>query len=66
MEGDEFIVVCHEAKARTYVKPNALLDSINSGLYSGPPFRMDVRTNVPPEELRELPKHTSVYFVRED
>ena len=66
LTGAELVVASVGTKASTYVKLNALLDAANGGLYSGQPFTMNVRTDLPKEELNALPARISVHFVREE
>ena len=42
------------AQAKTYVRANALLDSVNSSMFFGDPFTLVIRDEVPPEEERAL------------
>jgi serine/threonine protein kinase len=66
LEGMRLTVVAHRAQAKTYVRANALLDSINrTGLF-GDPFTLVIRDGVTPEEERALLATAGVLFAREE
>jgi serine/threonine protein kinase len=59
-------VVADQALAKTYVRINALMDSVNSKMYFGEPLSVVVRDNVTPDEVKQLLAGTGVIFVRDD
>ena len=60
-----FLVAAENPPARTFVKLNAILESVNEKLYYGAPFRMTVREDASDDDLRALARNTSVRFLRE-
>jgi hypothetical protein len=52
--------------ARTYVRINAQLDRLNAKWFPGEKFRVDVRDDVAPDELRRLLEGAGVLYVRDD
>ena len=54
VDGMRFTVVADGAQAKTYVRANALLDSVNSSMFFGDPFTLAIRDEVAPEEERAL------------
>ncbi len=66
LDGMRFTVVADRAQAKTYVRANALLDSVNSSMFFGDPFTLVVRDGVSPEEEKTLLSSPGVLYVRED
>ena len=66
LDGMRFTVVADRAQAKTYVRANALLDSVNSSMFFGDPFTLVVRDEVSPEEEKALLSAPGVLYVRED
>jgi predicted Ser/Thr protein kinase len=65
LDGMRFTVVADRAQAKTYVRANALLDSVNSSMFFGDPFTLVVRDEVSPEEEKALLSTSGVLYVRE-
>jgi hypothetical protein len=57
--------VADQAQARTYVRANAALDSVNASMFFGDPFSLVVRDAVGPEEERSLLAGPGILYVRE-
>jgi predicted Ser/Thr protein kinase len=66
LDGMRFTVLADRAQARTYVRANALLDSINASMFFGDPFTLVIRDQFAPEEERALLSGPGVLYVRED
>jgi hypothetical protein len=66
LDGMRFTVVAGRAQAKTYVRANALLDSVNSSMFFGDPFTLVIREDASPEEERALLSGPGVLYVRED
>jgi hypothetical protein len=64
--GQEVTVVADRALAKTYVRVNAAMDTINSKMFFGDPFTVSLRDHVSPEDERGLLSGSGVVFVRED
>ena len=47
LDGMRFTVVADRAQAKTYVRANALLDSVNSSMFFGDPFTLVIREGRP-------------------
>ncbi len=66
LDGMRFTLVADRAQAKTYVRANALLDSVNSSMFFGDPFTLVIRDEVSPEEERALLSSPGVLYVREE
>jgi hypothetical protein len=66
LDGMRFTAVVDRAQARTYVRANAALDSVNASMFFGEPFTLVVRDAPTPEEERVLLAGPGVLYVRED
>jgi len=66
LDGMRFTVVADRAQAKTYVRANALLDSLNASMFFGDPFTLLVRDGITSEEERTLLAAPGVLYVRED
>ena len=66
LDGLRFTVLADRAQARTYVRANALIDSINASMFFGEPFTLVVRDQLAPEEERALLSGPGVLYLRED
>ncbi len=60
-----FSVLADRAQARTYVRANATLDSVNASMFFGEPFTLAIRDQFTPEEERSLLSGPGVLYVRE-
>jgi tRNA A-37 threonylcarbamoyl transferase component Bud32 len=65
LDGMRFSVVADQAQARTYVRANASLDSVNASMFFGEPFTLAVRDSVAPEEEKALLAGPGILYVRE-
>jgi hypothetical protein len=65
LDGMRFTIVADQAQARTYVRANAALDSVNASMFFGDPFTLVVRDCVAPEEAKALLAGSGVLYVRE-
>ncbi len=65
LEGLRFTVLADRAQARTYVRANALIDSINASMFFGQPFTLVVRDQLTSEEERALLSGPGVLYLRE-
>ncbi len=65
LEGMRFTVVADQAQARTYVRANAALDSVNASMFFGEPFTLVVRGALAPEEEKALLTGPGMLYVRE-
>jgi hypothetical protein len=59
-------VVADKALARTYVKLNALVDSMNARVFFGEHFQVVVRDDLTAEETRALLTGPGVLYVRDE
>ncbi len=66
LDGMRFTVLADHAKARTYVRANAIVDSVNGKMFFGDPFSVVVRDDLPPEEEQALLTGPGILYVRED
>ena len=64
--GNQVTVVADKAIARTYVRVNALMDSLNTRMFFGDPFTVTVRDDVAPDETRTMLTGSGVLFVRDE
>ena len=65
LDGMRFTVVADQAQARTYVRANAALDSVNASMFFGEPFTLVVRDTLAPEEEKALLAGPGMLYVRE-
>ena len=65
LDGMRFTVVADQAQARSYVRANAALDSVNASMFFGEPFTLVVRASVTPEEEAALLAGPGILYVRE-
>ena len=66
LDATRFTVLADRAQARTYVRANALIDSINASMFFGEPFTLVIRDQCAPEEERALLSGPGVLYLRED
>jgi serine/threonine protein kinase len=66
VSGSHVTVVADKALAKTYVRVNALMDSVNTNMFFGEPFTVTVREDVSPDETRALLTGSDVLFVRDE
>jgi hypothetical protein len=66
LDGMRFTLVADRAQAKTYVRANALLDSVNSSMFFGDSFTLVIRDEVSPEEEKALLSSPGVLYVREE
>ena len=66
VSGTEVTVVADKALAKTYVRINALMDSVNTKMFFGEPFTVTVREDVSADEAHSLLSRAGVLFVRDD
>jgi tRNA A-37 threonylcarbamoyl transferase component Bud32 len=65
LDGLRFVVLTDGAQARTYVRANATLDSINASMFFGDPFTLVIKDRPSTEEEQELLAGPGVVYVRE-
>jgi serine/threonine protein kinase len=63
---DHITVVVEEAKAKTYIRINSLVDMVNKKLYLGKNIEASVRDDLSPDEFQHLLRGPSVTYIRED
>jgi tRNA A-37 threonylcarbamoyl transferase component Bud32 len=66
LDGMRFTLVADRAQAKTYVRANALLDSVNASMFFGDPFTLVIRDEVSPEEEKALLSGLGVLYLREE
>jgi serine/threonine protein kinase len=63
---DHITVVVEEAKAKTYLRINSLVDMVNKKLYFGKSIEASVRDDLSHDEFQHLVRGPSVTYVRDD
>jgi len=63
---DEIVVVVDEAKAKTYIRVNSLVDTINSKLFSGDPVEASIRDDLSSEDLEAFLREPGIAYVRDE
>ncbi|NOR53730.1 MAG: hypothetical protein GQ536_06555, partial [Candidatus Aminicenantes bacterium] len=63
---DRITVVVDEAKAKTYIRINSLVDMVNKKLYFGKNIEDSVRDDFSPDEFQHILRKPSVTYVRDD
>jgi hypothetical protein len=66
IDGMKITAVADQAVAKTYLRLNAFVDSINSSMFFGDPFTLVVRDDLAPEEVRAVLTGPGVLYVRDD
>jgi serine/threonine protein kinase len=66
VSGNHVTVVADRALAKTYVRVNALMESVNTHMFFGEPFTVTVRDDVSADETRTLLMGSGVLFVRDE
>jgi predicted Ser/Thr protein kinase len=66
LDGMRFTVLADRARARTYVRANAIVDGVNTKMFFGDPFTVVVRDDLPPEEEQTLLTGPGILYVREE
>jgi serine/threonine protein kinase len=59
-------IVVDEAKAKTYIWINSMVDMVNKKLYFGKNIEASVRDDLSPDEFQHLLRKPSVTYVRDD
>ncbi len=65
LDGMRFTIVADQAQARTYLRANAALDSVNASMFFGDPFTLVVRDALGPEEEKALLVGPGILYLRE-
>ncbi|MDH5467996.1 MAG: serine/threonine protein kinase, partial [Candidatus Aminicenantes bacterium] len=63
---DHITIVVEEAKAKTYIRINSLVDMVNKKLYFGKNIEASVRDDLSPDEFQHLLRGPSVTYIRDD
>jgi hypothetical protein len=66
LQQGQFLVAVESPTARTYLKLNALLASINEKLFHGEPMSLVIREGLPEDEIKKLLSSPGVRFLREE
>jgi predicted Ser/Thr protein kinase len=66
LDGMRLTVLADQARARTYVRANAIVDSVNSSMFFGDPFTVVVRDDASDEDSQALLTGPGVLYVREE
>ncbi len=66
LDGMRFTVLADRARARTYVRANAIVDAVNAKMFFGDPFSVVVRDDLPPEEEQALLTGPGILYVRDE
>jgi predicted Ser/Thr protein kinase len=66
LDGMRLTVLADQARARTYVRANAIVDGINAKMFFGDPFSVVVRDDLPPEEEQALLSGPGILYVRDE
>ncbi len=61
----EFTVGVVGAKAKTFLRLNSILESVNNDLYQGQPFTMQVREDPAEDEMKQLITSGGIRFLRD-
>ncbi len=63
---DHITIIVEEAKAKTYIRINSLVDMVNKKLYFGKNIEASVRDDLSPDEFQHMLRKPSVTYVRDD
>jgi tRNA A-37 threonylcarbamoyl transferase component Bud32 len=63
---DHITIIVEEAKAKTYIRINSLVDLVNKKLYFGRHIEASVRDDLSPDEFQHILRRPSVTYIRDD
>ncbi len=63
---DHITIVVDEAKAKTYIRINSMIDMVNKKLYFGKNIEASVRDDFPPDEFQHILRKPTVTYIRDD
>jgi hypothetical protein len=66
MVEDEITVFLEDAKAKTYIRVNSLLDAANEKHFFGEPIKAEIRDDLAPEEFEGMLRQRGMVYVRKD
>jgi predicted Ser/Thr protein kinase len=66
LDGMRLTVLADRAQARTYVRANAIVDTVNARMFFGDPFSVVVRDDASDEETKALLTGPGILYVREN
>ena len=66
MVEDEITIFLEEAKAKTYIRVNSLLDAVNEKHFYGGPIKAEIRDDLSPEEFEGMLRQRGMVYVRKD
>ena len=66
MRGDDVTVLVTGAKAKTYLRLNAMIDRVNGKLFFGEPFRLDLRDGISDEDLKSIVAAPGLAYVHDE
>jgi predicted Ser/Thr protein kinase len=66
LDGMRLTVLADGARARTYVRANAIVDRVNAKMFFGEPFSVVVRNDVPSQDVQALLTGPGILYVRDD
>ena len=64
--GNQVTVVVDQAMAKTYIRVNSLIDSVNKKLYFGKPVEVAVRDDLSSDEFQRVLREPGVVYIRDD
>jgi len=66
VSGDQVIIIVDHAMAKTYIRINSLIDSVNKKLYFGSPVGAAVRDDLSSDEFQRVVREPGVVYIRDD
>ncbi|UCC38543.1 MAG: protein kinase [Candidatus Aminicenantes bacterium] len=66
IRGDQVTVVVDQAKAKTYIRINSLIDLMNKKLYFGSRIEAAVRDDLSSDEFQRVIRESGVVYIRDD
>ena len=66
VRGNQVTIVVDQAVAKTYIRVNSLIDSVNKKLYFGSPVEAAVRDDLSSDEFQQVLREPGVVYIRDD
>ncbi len=66
VRGNQVTIIVDQAMAKTYIRVNSLIDSVNKKLYFGSPVEAAVRDDLSSDEFQQVLRGPGVVYIRDD
>ncbi len=66
VHGNQVTIIVDQALAKTYIRVNSLIDSVNKKIYFGSPIEAAVRDDLSSDEFQQVLRGPGVVYIRDD